>query len=234
MTRDTSICVFFKPARAGEVKTRLMPAVGAEGSALLAEAFFRDTWNSVESLNWGVPIIATTELLDSQTLPRPATPVWLQGHGDLGARMERVLRRALNKTPYAVAIGADSPGIPFSFIERAHDALKTADAVLGPCEDGGFYLLGLRQCPPGLLDGLPWSQSETFASTLNRLNERGMNVAVVDSWYDVDRPEDLERLGRQLAARAISAPETERTLHALRMADLIRQGIPSDFSIRRV
>lgn len=216
MAEDTWICVFFKPPIAGQVKARLIPAVGAEGAAALAEAFFRDTWNSVEALSWAVPVVASTDTLGPGILPQPDTQVWLQGGGDLGARIERILRRALTQAPMAMALGADSPGIPAGFLERAHEALQSADAVLGPCEDGGFYLLGVRECPRGLLAGIPWSQSTTFARTLDRLNERGFKSIVLDPWYDVDRAEDLGHLWMQLANGAITAPHTARVFTGLR------------------
>ncbi len=224
MPEDTRICVFFKPPIAGQVKTRLIPAVGTEGAAALAEAFFRDTWKSVQALGWAVPVLASTDVLGPEILPQPDTHVWLQGAGDLGSRIERILRRALMQAPMAMALGADSPGLPASFLERAHDALESADAVLGPCEDGGFYLLGVRECPPGLLAGIPWSQSTTFARTLERLNERGLKSVVLDSWYDVDRSEDLGRLWSQLANGAISAPHTAQVLSGLRAI------VPADFT----
>jgi hypothetical protein len=216
MREDTCICVFLKPPLAGKVKTRLIPVVGAEGAAALAGAFFRDTWNCVESLSWAVPIIASTDSLSPKTLPQPETQVWLQGDGDLGARIERILRRALTRAPFAMAFGADSPGIPPSLLERAHEALRSAEAVLGPCDDGGFYLLGLRECPPGLLAGISWSQSTTFACTLDRLNERGLSTTVLEPWYDIDRPEDLEHLSSDLASGAIMAPNTAKVLADLR------------------
>jgi rSAM/selenodomain-associated transferase 1 len=231
---DTSICVFFKPPRAGEVKTRLVPAVGAQGAAALAEAFFRDTWDCVESLRWAVPIVATTDSSSPQVRPRIETEVWLQGGGDLGARIERILRRALDQRPFAMAVGADSPGIPLPFLERAHQALQSADAVIGPCDDGGFYLLGVRECRPGLLDGIPWSQSITFSSTLKRLRDSGMDVAVIDSWYDIDRPEDLERLERQLAAKSVVAPETLKALRSLPMANGTHSIVSVEFDARKV
>jgi rSAM/selenodomain-associated transferase 1 len=225
---DTRICVFLKPPLAGKAKTRLIPAVGAEGAAALAGAFFRDTWNSVEALSWALPVVASTDSLGPEVLPQPDTPVWLQGGGDLGARIERILKRALTQAPMAMALGADSPGIPTSFLERAHEAMRSADAVLGPCEDGGFYLLGVHECPAGLLAGIPWSQSTTFTCTLERLRERGLKVTVLDLWYDIDRPEDLEHLLAQIASGETTAPYTGRVLTSLRATTT--SGSPVPFS----
>jgi uncharacterized protein len=226
MERDTCVCVFLKPPLPGRVKTRLIPTVGAESAAALAEAFFHDTWDFVESLSWAEPIVASTDSLKAEVLPRPDSRVWLQGDGDLGARIERILSRALTLAPFAMALGADSPGIPARFLERAHEALQSADAVLGPCEDGGFYLLGVRDCPPGLLAGIPWSQATTFASTLNRLGERGLKTTVLDPWYDIDRPEDLEHLCSQLASGAITALHTAKVLSAVRAVATIDSRVP--------
>jgi uncharacterized protein len=228
MKPDTCICVFVKPPVAGKVKTRLIPIVGANGAAALAEAFFRDTWNGVESLSWALPVVATTDAIDTNIIPRTETQVWLQGGGDLDARIERILRRALRERPFAIALGADSPGIPRQFLDRAHEALQSADAVLGPCEDGGFYLLGVRQCPPGMLSGIPWSRSTTFARTLDRLNELGLKSTVLDSWYDIDRPEDLDRLRSDVARGAIAAPNTSMVLAKLQNAEGIESAVSSE------
>jgi rSAM/selenodomain-associated transferase 1 len=231
MARDTVVCVFLKPPVAGEVKTRLIPAVGAEGAAALAEAFFRDTWSCVESLNWADPVVATTGSVDGKILPRPETHVWLQGSGDLGARIERMLRRALRQTRYAMALGADSPGLPRSFLERAHEALQSADAVLGPCDDGGFYLLGVRECPLGLLSGISWSQSTTSAHTLDQLNELGLKATVLDRWYDIDRPEDLDRVRSDVASKTILAPYTQRALADLQTVGVTDSTVASNATV---
>lgn len=228
MGRDTCVCVFFKPPVAGTVKTRLIPTLGAEVAATLAEAFFRDTWNCAESLNWAIPIIASTDLLDADVFPYSETQVWLQGDRDLGARIERILTRALSHAPLAMVLGADSPGLPASFLDRAHEAWLSADAVLGPCDDGGFYLLGLRKCPPDLLKGIHWSQSTTFVHTLDRLNGLGLKTSVLDRWYDVDRREDLDRLSSDITAGAIAAPHTARVLVGLRAIGVTTPVAPSD------
>jgi uncharacterized protein len=214
MTSDTCICVFVKPPEPGKVKTRLIPMFGAEGAAALAEAFFRDTWDCLESLDWALSIVASTETLNTK-LADSSAEVWLQGEGDLGERIERVLTKGLARKPFAIALGADSPGIPKRLLEDAHQALRSADAVLGPCEDGGFYLLGLSRSRPGLLADIPWSQPTTFSCTLDRLRAQGLETAILEPWFDVDRPEDLVQVSEQLVAGGITAPNTARVIARL-------------------
>jgi rSAM/selenodomain-associated transferase 1 len=206
------ICVFAKPPVAGTVKTRLAASVGDAGAAALASAFLRDTWDAVASVPWARPILATTggDAHDFALIGRPVT--WLQGEGDLGARLERILRRGLAVAGFVIAVGSDSPGLPRRLLEGAFAELARADAVLGPAEDGGFYLLGLRRCPGRLLEDLPWSRPTTFAATRDRLLAHGMTVAVLEPWFDVDRPEDLDRLRGQLARGEVRAEATARLL----------------------
>ena len=205
----TPVVVLAKAPVAGQVKTRLASPARA---ASLARAFLVDTVAALHSIAWADPVLATTAAIDPALDAELAVPVWMQGDGDLGARIERVLRRALGSAPCAIAMGADTPGLPHAMLERARDVLRTADAAIGPTEDGGFYLLALRRCPEGLLAGLPWSQSGTFVATLARLRERGLTTVVLDPWFDVDRPADLERLRGLLAARVVTAPATQRAL----------------------
>lgn len=117
-----------------------------------------------------------------------------------------------NPHPGAIALGADTPGLPGELLDRACAALTSADAAIGPTEDGGFYLLALRRCPEGLLSKLPWSHPDTFTATLARLHECGMNTVVLDPWFDIDRPADLHRLHALLRSRVLNAPETLHTL----------------------
>jgi rSAM/selenodomain-associated transferase 1 len=209
--RRIAVCVFAKPSRPGLVKTRLAPRVGAEGAARLARAFLEDTWRALGALRWARRILATTEIDGSEPVVRGGQ-VWLQGTGDLGDRLARVLRRALRSSAGAIALGSDSPGLPRMLLEQARAQLRSHDAVLGPCADGGFYLLGLSRCPPGLLRGLRWSAPDTFERTRARLEERGLTTAVLPPWFDVDRPGDLARLSRLISRRAVTAPRTARVL----------------------
>ncbi len=138
---------------------------------------------------------------------------WPQAEGDLGARLENALGRALGGgAAAAIAIGTDSPGLPAERLDAARTALDDADAVLGPAADGGFYLIGLRSCPVGLLADLPWSSGETFDRTRERLIARGLRVEVLPAWFDVDQPEDLESLRSRLDRGELVAPATARAL----------------------
>lgn len=205
------VCVFAKPPRPGAVKTRLASELGRESAAVLARAFLRDTWRMVRGRPWTRPILAATDGV-ADDFGLAGAEVWLQGEGDLGQRLERVLAHALRESRAAIAIGADTPGLPGRFLEQARRGLAVADAVLGPCDDGGFYLLGLASCPPGLLASLPWSHSTTYARALARLHERGHSTQALRPWFDVDRPEDLRRLRSLIEHQAISAPETAAAL----------------------
>jgi hypothetical protein len=209
------VLVFAKPPRAGEAKTRLAGLLGSEGAAALARAFFEDTWRMVSEVDWAEPVLATTERDAEEWRRLRLRKVLPQGDGDLGQRMERLLRLALESAPAAFAIGADAPDLPPGRLEAARGALTGADAVLGPSRDGGFYLIGLRRVPAGLLTGLPWSAPETCERTRNRLLERGLSVRLLPEWSDVDRPEDLEPLRRRLFRGDVAAPASERLLARL-------------------
>jgi len=139
----------------------------------------------------------------------------MQGAGDLGERMARILARAIAEAGRGMVIGADLPGLPRSHLEMARDALARHEAVLGPTEDGGFYLLGLSRVPEGVLTDLPWSSPDTLARTERRLAGAGLGAARVPAWFDVDVPADLLRLRRLLAEDPEAAPRTRGALASL-------------------
>jgi uncharacterized protein len=207
----TTLCIFVKPPVPGRVKTRLVPSVTPAEAAALAAAFFADTHALAHSCGWARVVVACDGDPSALALAADAE-VWPQGSGDLGERMERILRRALGDSTAAIAIGTDSPGLPRRFLDAARLHLASHDAVVGPCEDGGFYLLGLRRCPAQLLHGLPWSVATTRAHTVERLLARGLTVAETEPWFDVDVAADLARLAELLRDERIFAPKTAELL----------------------
>lgn len=206
------VCVFAKPPVPGTVKTRLAKEIGPERAAALARAFFADVWGMVQELPWARGIAAVTSDPEPLLGLRLEQDAWLQGDGDLGQRLEHILRRALSEAEAAMAIGADTPGLPRAYLAEAHEALETADAVLGPSDDGGFYLLGLKRCPPGLLANIAWSQETTRAETVARLAAMGFRIHLLPPWFDVDTGEDLARLSALLRTGAVRAPRTSEAL----------------------
>jgi uncharacterized protein len=190
------VCIFAKPPVPGEVKTRLIPAMGPVRAAQLAGAMLLDTWRTVASCPGVHPILATTRCGD---FPMHVAPddIWLQGEGDLGRRIERILTRGLLHSPAAIALGADTPALTAGHLASALDAIRTHDAVLGPTRDGGFYLLALRRCPAGLFDSLPWSQPDTLEVFRRRLDEHAFTVAEIETLFDIDTADDLAFLERQ-------------------------------------
>lgn len=215
------ICVFSKPPSPGGAKTRLIPLLGAAGAAELARAFLQDTWAAMTTVPWARAVLTTPGDLEQAAFAalEPPAEVWDQGPGDLGDRMERMMRRGLGLAHAALCVGTDSPGLPPDRLDQALDALEHHDAVLGPAEDGGYFLIGLRRgrCPDGLLADLPWSREDTLAHTRQRLEQRGLSVALTDPWFDVDVPADVERLRGMLRSGEIQAPHTSEALNLTRL-----------------
>lgn len=148
-----------------------------------------------------------------------------QGEGSLGERLSRVCDLLFHRGFSAlVLIGSDSPTLPTERIERARDALDGRSIVIGPADDGGYYLLGLARRAPSLFEAIDWSTERVFAQTLAKIRAEGLSFEQLPSHYDVDVPDDLARLQSELeseAARAL-APRTARVMDEIRRARLAR------------
>ena len=217
------VYVFAKAPVAGRVKTRLSPAVGAEGAARLALALLEDTLEALLAAGRAAPVLAVD---DATAFRGRGLPLEEQGTGDLGQRLERVLGRGLKRARAVVAVGSDTPGFPAPLLEECFTALERADAVLAPAEDGGFILLGLRRCPPGLLRGLPWSGPDTLSATEARLRARGLSVARAGRFFDVDGPADLARLRVELSEGSLLARHTQDVLRTLSIKPWLSVVVP--------
>jgi hypothetical protein len=133
--------------------------------------------------------------------------------------------RGLSVEPAAsLILGSDSPSLEAGQVLHGLDLLGTVDLVLGPAHDGGYYAIGLRRPQPGLLNGIPWSSSRTLAATLEKARHAGLQVATLEPWTDVDRPEDLQVLTEQIARMraggdARTATHSESALRDLGLLD---------------
>jgi hypothetical protein len=203
----TAVLVFAKAPEPGRVKTRLVPALGEGPAAVLAARLARRTVAEVTRAGLtSVTLCATPDTRHPffELLQRHhGVTLAEQGGGDLGARMHRALAAALCEHDAAILVGTDIPGLSAADLVRAAACLEDgADAVLGPAEDGGYWLIGLRRSHADLFEDMPWGGGAVLAETLRRMGELGLRAACVAERWDVDRPDDLERL----AADAVFAP----------------------------
>lgn len=105
--------------------------------------------------------------------------------------------------------GTDSPTLPREFITQAFEFLETkADAVLGKTSDGGFYLIGLRKLEPRIFEVVEWSSPRIFEQTKRNIENLNLSLSEILVWYDVETPEDLQRLKRELTSNPQIAPKT--------------------------
>ncbi len=209
--------LFTRVPRAGMVKTRLIPVLGAAGAAGLqremtahALAWTRTSLRIVPA-ELEIRFTGGTED-DMRRCLGPAESYTPQGEGDLGARMSRAFeaaeREGITRT---VVIGSDCPGLDANGLLTAFERLNDHDLVLGPARDGGYYLIGLRSPEPRLFEGITWGETSVFEETLVRARAAGLRVALLDPLRDVDEPADLavwrEQRGRRppLADDAIIA-----------------------------
>lgn len=191
------VCIFAKPPIRGKVKTRLARSIGDDSAASLASAMLCDVWSTVCDIAEVIPVLAAAEE-GRFPVSVPEENFWLQETADLGSRLENILRRGLRNAPAAIALGADSPLITARHLREALHQLKSSDAVIGPSCDGGFYLLGLRRCPLGLLQNVPWSTAEARQITEERLHSQGISVSQLVMLPDVDTVLDLQSLYYEL------------------------------------
>jgi hypothetical protein len=201
---NARIIVFAKAPVPGRTKTRLIPALGAEGAARLQAALLEDALRRARAAR-----PAALELWGTGEDPDGWLP-WAAGQygaslrdqydGDLGARMQGALARATADGTPALIIGTDAPGLSPADIEQAGDSLARHDAVLVPALDGGYVLIGMHTPPASLFTGIDWGTDRVLAATRERLRALDWRVDERPASWDVDRPEDLARV-RALGGR---------------------------------
>lgn len=191
------LVLFTRYPQAGRVKTRLIPALGPEGAADLQR---RMTEQMVAQLLLFVAEYPAAAEIWYEGADREQIAAWLgqrlpalpQGAGGLGQRLERAVTTAFAEgMERLVLIGADCPALTPALFVQAFTSLLHHDLVLGPAEDGGYYLIGLSRPLPELFREIPWGSGEVLAVTLERARRFGLSISLLEQCADVDRPEDL-------------------------------------------
>jgi len=207
------ILFFTKWPQAGQVKTRLSKDVGAEHGTRLYTLFVEDLAETLKRSE--AQIICCFHPAERKEAFRR----WLgsgfrylaqEGQG-LGERLEHAFVHAYSLGfDRVIVIGSDSPDLPASLLDRALESLKCHNAVIGPSDDGGYYLIGFHVdifCPSVFRD-IEWSTERVFDQTLRKLNQAEVDVQMLPKWQDVDTGRDLDQLVRRNADTPFAASKT--------------------------
>ena len=210
--KPARIVIIAKAPIPGFCKTRLIPALGEQGAALLAQRMLVHTVRTAFAARLGAVELCITPALPSFDWPvlgLPDTLVWTeQGEGDLGARMGRAAQRVTADGTPLLLIGTDCPALGADLLQRAANALQQHEASLVPTADGGYALLGLQRHHAALFDAMPWSTAAVAAETRQRLARLGWRLYSLPTLHDIDEPHDLHWLPAALRADlAVFQPE---------------------------
>lgn len=244
-----AIAVMAKAPRAGQVKTRLRSMLAADEATALSAAFLCDVTENIRRAARAAPIRGFVAFAPAgqeaafDGLLAPGTRLVLADGSDgeppdgvegLGRTLLHAARTLFAQGFGAVCLlNADSPTLPTARLVEAAAALLRpgARAVLGPAEDGGYYLIGMKAPHAALFARIAWSTDAVAARTRERAAEAGLDLHALDPWFDVDDPTSLRRLTAELAGGAAPgaypAPATARCLARLGIADRLRAKLPA-------
>ena len=198
---STILIIFTRYPTPGAVKTRLIPAVGAAGAAMLHRQMTESTLCKARELCQRMPgsIVVHFDGSDSQQMAN-----WLgtdlvyqsQGSGDLGVRMDRSIASACQSADRVILSGTDCPKLTADILAQAFEYLLDRDLVLGVALDGGYYLIGMRQPQPELFVDVDWGTDRVLQQTIDIANSLNLSIGYLPTLADIDRPEDLPLLAQ--------------------------------------
>ncbi|KFE63242.1 TIGR04282 family arsenosugar biosynthesis glycosyltransferase [Hyalangium minutum] len=213
-TQRGYILILAKPPRPGVAKTRLTPAVGGEGAGVLANAFLQDIWAPLHALTWARPVIVMGVGGREDLQLEGEVDVWA-----LEQSVEKVafwaMERALEEAPFFILCPSDIPGMPVSRLEAAYHALQYQDVVLGADHSDIPYLIGVRREARHRYGGFSFLKGPETTKIIGDLRNLGASVTILQPWFDVDQPEDLDRLHGMLQRGEAVAPRTAAALREL-------------------
>ncbi|MDR3568830.1 MAG: TIGR04282 family arsenosugar biosynthesis glycosyltransferase [Syntrophobacteraceae bacterium] len=193
----TIVVIVAKEPVASRVKTRLCPDLSPVQAAEIYSLFIQDMVEEMSDLFPATLALAYSpegSMSAFETILPRTIPMFAQHGAGLGERLSHIFTR-LHSEGYEqiLIINSDSPDMPCSLVRKSTRLLASPgiDLVLGPCADGGYYLIGLKKPAPELFRGIPWSTDRVLALTLERASELGLSCGLLDVWYDIDTCEDL-------------------------------------------
>ncbi len=191
---ETRLLIFARYPVAGAAKTRLIPALGAEGAAAAHRTLCEATLKTARASQLAISVAYFGGALDDfQHWLGKDISYYAQADGDLGAKLTAA---AAFQFQYGakkiIIVGSDCPYINTQHYDEAVLALDTNDIVIGPALDGGYYLIGLRAQHPELFVQIEWSTDRVFAQTYSAAIKHGLAVHMLEALSDIDEPEDWQ------------------------------------------
>ncbi len=208
-----SLVLFARVPVAGRVKTRLAPRLTDEGALGLYRAFLQDAARLYGGVPAWEPVLEADPDPDAAELAALFPAPWrreAQHPGSLGERLAAAFSREFGRgAPAAVAVGSDHPSLSRRTVAEALERVAAGGAAVIPAEDGGYCAIAFSADAPWeeALRGIPWSTDAVLETTRRRLSDCGVELSMLPAGYDVDRPEDLDRLRRDLSARDPQSPD---------------------------
>ena len=195
-----ALMVVAKRPAPGKTKTRLAPPLTPELASALYECFLRDTLDKMRQVADAQHIIAYLDERDYFQRLAPDFELTPQTGHDLGERLDNALTLYLSRGyEHVVIMDSDSPTLPSEYLSQAFDVLANgADVALGPCDDGGYYLIGVNQPIPRLLRKVQMSTPTVAEDTIALAKEENLKLITLPTWYDVDDASSLTRLIEEL------------------------------------
>ncbi|MGK0290584.1 MAG: rSAM/selenodomain-associated transferase 1 [bacterium] len=196
---NLNLILFTKYPKAGNVKTRLIPALGAEGACETHQEMAEYAFSLLSQYQKQQPNnhqlethFAGGSQQEMNSWLGSNTKYTQQAEGDLGNRMSHAFQKSFQDGfQKAIIIGTDCPEITEDILEQASQQLDKTDLVLGPTTDGGYYLIGLRKHYSELFQNIPWSTEQVFDLTIQTAKQTHCSYSTLPKLNDIDRPEDL-------------------------------------------
>jgi len=220
---ENILIVFLKYPKAGEVKRRLAADIGKKEAASLYKEFTEFILGEVKSDCYRIIIFYTPQSREKEVRS------WLgdgfeycpQQGSDLGERMQAAFKLVFDKgAKRAVIIGTDNPLVDRNILSEAFGKLRQNQAVIGPCLDGGYYLLGLSSYSNEIFKDIAWGTDEVFEKTIGKLKQAGFKYEVLKKEFDIDNLEDIKLLEKELKENKTSMPGGLRELLAKHIANI--------------
>lgn len=210
---NSCVLFFIKYPKKGQVKSRLSAEFDETLTVELYKKFVYDLLTMLDKTNVTIVICYNPkDALDKFTMWLGSHYHYLPQKGEnLGQRMKNsFIDVFVNNFERAIIIGSDSPDLPSNYINDAFSSLKTHDVVIGPCLDGGYYLIGFSQNSflSRAFEGIHWSTESVFSETMNMLNNEGLKIHILPKWSDVDTLSDLRELFKRNQEEEFSSSET--------------------------